>query len=180
MNQKWHFKISSIPCSTERKSWELLNADRIIIYSFNYHILAKAWLKKQVIFYLSSHKVRFKFVSRHRKHIRHRLVGLSHQVRLCHANAGVREEINLEIRCETKTKHLATRTMSGGDRWAHRGAAADYYSIGSLVWLRTESESDWDLQVSLMPGMKVSAHQVCVSVQEREFVSVCVPGVCSG
>ncbi len=59
-------------------------------------------------------------------------------------------------------------------RWAHCGAAADYYSVGSLVWMHTESESDWDLQVSLMPGMKVSAHQVCVWACKRESLWVCV------
>lgn len=40
--------------------------------------------------------------------------------------------------------------------------------------MRTESESDWDLQVSLMPGMKVSAHQVCVCVHVRVRECVCL------
>ncbi len=40
--------------------------------------------------------------------------------------------------------------------------------------MHTESESDWDLQVSLMPGMKVSAHQVCVWACKRESLWVCV------
>lgn len=42
-------------------------------------------------------------------------MGSSQQVRLCHANAGVKVEINLEIWCETKTKHPTTRNMSRGD-----------------------------------------------------------------